>query len=480
VIVIGAGPGGLCTGIRLLEAGIRDFVILEKAPGVGGTWWHNRYPGAECDVPSHLYSFSFERKLDWRKPFATQPEIQAYLEHCAHEYGLEPHLQLATEVRRACWEDAASRWRVETTTGQVLHARVLVSAIGMFNEPWRPDLPGLGDFAGACFHSARWDHGHDPSGERIAVVGSAASATQLVPEVAKRAGRLHVFQRTANWVLPKEDEPFDDETLRRFRQDPDVLPAMRDAIFRDLENLITFDDAERIAKTGHVLRKALAIVEDPEVRRKLTPTHPYGCKRPLLSNDYYPTFNRPNVELVTEPIARVLPNGIETVDGTLRTVDAIVLATGFRTTRYLSAIEVTGRGGVQLDDAWSDGAHAYLGITTSGFPNLFMLYGPNTNNGSILFMLECQVDYVMRRIEQMESEDLAWIDVRREVMDAYNEALQRDLDAVEVWNASCSGYYRAPSGRIVTQWPHAMSEYRSRTRRDDADAYASARRPASA
>ncbi|MEE2665020.1 MAG: NAD(P)/FAD-dependent oxidoreductase [Myxococcota bacterium] len=470
-MIIGAGPGGLCTAIRLLQAGIRDFVILEKAAGVGGTWWHNSYPGAECDVPSHLYSFSFEPKDDWVKPFSTQPEIKAYLEHCVAKYGLTPHLRLETEVRSAGWEDPPGRWRIETTAGEVVHAPIVVSAIGMFNEPHWANVPGLDRFEGTLFHSARWNHDHDLNGERVATIGSAASATQFVPEIAKQAGQLYVFQRSANWVLPKEDDPFDEEALGAFRADAGLVSGSRQQIFEGLENLIQFDDQELIAKTGHVHKKFLGVVVDPEVRRKLTPRHPYGCKRPLLSNDYYPAFNRPNVELVTEGIAGITDDAIETTDGKLRRVDTIVMATGFETTKYLSAIEVRGRDGLQLEDAWRDGAQAYLGITTSGFPNLFMLYGPNTNNGSILFMLECQVDYVMRQLERMQARSVAWIDVRREVMDSYNEALQRELDGVDVWHASCNGYYRGPSGRIVTQWPRNMTIYRERTQADDTDAY---------
>jgi len=474
VVIIGAGPGGLCTAIRLLEAGIRDFVILEKAAGIGGTWWHNTYPGAECDVPSHLYAFSFEPQYDWTKPFATQPEIKAYLEHCVAKYGLAPHLRLETEGRSARWEDPPGRWRIETTADEVIHAPIVVSAIGMFNEPHWADIPGLERFEGTIFHSARWNHDHDLDGEHVATIGSAASATQFVPEVAKQAEQLYVFQRSANWVLPKADDPFDQETIGAFRADARIVSNARQQIFQELENLIEFDDQELIAKAGHVHEKFLGVVVDPEVRRKLTPLHPYGCKRPLLSNDYYPTFNRPNVELVTERIAEIRADAIETTDGELRRVDTIVMATGFETTKYLSAIEVHGRDGLRLEDAWSDGAQAYFGITTSGFPNLFMLYGPNTNNGSILYMIECQVAYVMRQLAQMQARKLAWIDIRRESMDSYNEALQQELDGVDVWNASCNGYYRGPSGRIVTQWPRKMAIYHERTQADDSDAYETA------
>lgn len=469
VAVIGAGPGGLCMAIHLKQAGIEDFVVLEKADGVGGTWRHNRYPGAACDVQSHLYSYSFRPKVDWSRPYGTQPEILAYFEECVDEYGLAPHIRLSCGVESARWD--GGHWHLTTEQGDDVVARTLVASVGMFNDVNWPDVPGLDAFGGTVFHSARWKDGHDLTGEAVAVIGSAASAVQLVPEVAKLAGKLHVFQRTATWVLPKEDTPYTPEQIAAFRADPGIVAADREAIFRRVDKAITFSDPEMLRLSEAAGLRNLEVVEDPEVRRKLTPQIPYGCHRPLVSNDYYPTFNRPNVELVTDPIAKVTGSSIVTADGTERPVDTIILATGFKTTQYTAAIPITGRDGVRLDEAWSAGAQAYLGISTSGFPNLFMLYGPNTNNGSILFMIECQVAYVMRQLRRMEEEGLAWMDVRRDVMDRYNEELQRDLDRVEVWQAGCSGYYRAPSGRIVTQWPHTMTEYQRRTERPDPDAY---------
>jgi cation diffusion facilitator CzcD-associated flavoprotein CzcO len=271
--------------------------------------------------------------------------------------------------------------------------------------------------------------------------------------------------------MPKEDEPYTAEQLEHFRTHPEVLAAMRREIFERIDPNLTFSHPERRAELEAFSRKNLALVEDPAVRAQLTPDFPHGCKRPLISNDWYPTFNRDNVELVTEPIDHIAPDGLVTADGTHRPVDTIILATGFQTTRFLSTIEVTGRGGLRLADAWRDGAQAYLGIVTAGFPNLFMLYGPNTNNGSLIFMIEQQVGYTMRQLARLDNEQLAWIDVRPDVMTAYNEAIQRDLDGVEVWNASCNNYYRGPSGRIVTQWPHSMSEYEARCAAPDPDAY---------
>jgi cation diffusion facilitator CzcD-associated flavoprotein CzcO len=471
VIIIGAGPGGICAAIRLKHAGFTDLVIVDKASGVGGTWYHNKYPGCACDIQSHLYSFSFEIKRDWTRPYATQPEILEYMEHCVDKYGLAPHLRLSTAVKAAFWDDECTMWRVVTDKGEEIEADIVISALGMFNDLNYPDIEGLDSFTGTMFHSARWDHDHDLNGERVAVIGTAASAVQFLPTVASRAGQLTVYQRSANWVLPKVDDIFTSEQLDHFRTDPIAARQIRWDVWRRVEGVITFSDPAMLKAAEEAGLKNLETVRDPEVRRKLTPHVPWGCHRPLSSNDYYPIYNQPNVELVTEPIEHITTNGIKTIDGVERTFDTIILGTGFKTTRYLSAIDVVGRGGQRINDAWHDGAQAYLGITTAGFPNLFMLYGPNTNNGSILFMIECQVSYILRQLERMADEGLAWIDVRREVMADYNAELQRDLDNVAVWQAACQGYYRSPSGRIVTQWPHTMAEFRERTMRPDVDAF---------
>ena len=472
--IIGAGPGGICMAIKLREAGVDTFTIFERASAVGGTWFHNTYPGCACDVPSALYSFSFELKRDWSRPYGTQPEIQSYFEHCVDKYGLAPHLRLGEGIASARWDDERALWVLTTEHGDEHEFDVVIAAVGMFGKPAWPLIPGLDGFDGTVFHSARWDHSHDISGERVAVIGSAASAVQFVPVIAATVGQLVLFQRTPNWVLPKADDPYSPEQLERLRTDPDALLVARREVWDRVEGSITFSDPKAIVQAQELALRNMAVVEDPDVRAKLTPNFPHGCKRPLVSNEWYPTFNRPNVELVTEAIERVETDGIVTVDGVHRPVDTIVLATGFETTRYLATIEVTGREGRRIDDAWSKGAQAYLGVTTAGFPNLFMLYGPNTNNGSILFMIECQVAYAMRQLARLDREHLAWIDVRPDVMDAYNRALQEDLDHVDVWAASCNNYYRGPSGTIVTQWPHTMSEYETRTASPDDDAYETA------
>jgi cation diffusion facilitator CzcD-associated flavoprotein CzcO len=348
---------------------------------------------------------------------------------------------------------------------------VVVSAIGMFNELQWPDIPGLDEFRGTLFHSARWNHAHDLSGKSVAVIGSAATAVQMIPEIAKAVGRLYVYQRSANWVLPKANGPFTREQSARFVNEPDAARSEREKIYGEVEKNCTFSDPQVRRDAERAGLAALSAVTDPEVRRKLTPTVAWGCHRPLVTNDYYPTFNRPNVELVTESIEKISGDSILTADGKERRIDTLVLATGFQVARFLSAIDVTGRGDRRLEDEWRDGARAYLGISVPGFPNLFMLYGPNTNNGSILQMLEYQVEFVLRQIQLMETGKITWMDVRREAMERYDAQIQEELAVIEVWQAVCHNYYRAESGRIVTQWPNTMSEYRRRCRASPPDSY---------
>jgi len=467
IAVIGAGPGGIATGVKLKAAGFDDFVIFEKSGDVGGTWNHNRYPGAACDVKSHLYSFSFELNPNWSRPYAEQPEIQAYMRRTAEKYGLIPHIRFGTKVNGARWDEARSVWILDVGEGEPFVADAVISALGMFNDLNKPVIEGLGSFEGTLFHSAEWPKDDNIAGKRVGVIGSAASAVQFVPEIARTAGQLYVFQRSANWVVPKDDTPYTEEELRRFREDPSAMLAIRKALYDELEGFITFANPEALAGAEAAGRQNLEVVEDPETRRKLTPNVPYGCQRPLIHSLYYRAFNRPNVELVTEPIARITSQGIVTRDDRERAVDTIILATGFAANRYLAAIDVTGRGGVKITDAWKDGAQAYLGVMTAGFPNLFMLYGPNTNNGSILYMIERQVDYAVKQLQRLEADGLAWIDVKPDVQAAYNAALQEDLAKVSVWQAGCSNYYRGAGGQIVTQWPHTMDAYTQVTAEPD-------------
>ena len=471
IAIIGAGPGGLCMGIRLKEAGFNDFVILEKGQGVGGTWYHNRYPGCAVDLPSYLYSFSFEKKYDWTRPYAPQPELLAYMEGIAVKYDLLGHCRFDSEVTRAAWQEGSASWQLDLATGDTLDANVVVSAVGMFNDLTYPDLEGLADFEGPCFHSARWDWDIPLEGQRIGVVGSAASAVQIVPELVDVAKQVHLFQRTANWVLPKDDDPYTEEQLEFFRTDPHAAAGIRQAIFDGIETGQAFYDPTVRGEMESVGLAAIDVVENPDVRAKLMPKHLWGCKRPLFSNDYYSAFNRPNLELVTEDIARITADGVVLSNGEERKLDTLVLATGFSATEYLSAIEVVGRKGLGLAEAWNDGAQAYQGVTTAGFPNLFMLYGPNTNQGSLITMIEWEVDHALAHIRRLVTENLAWIDVKADRQAAYNEQLQKDIESIEAWADGCNNYYSAPSGRVVTQWPKNMSAYRDMVLEIDPDAY---------
>ena len=470
--IIGAGAGGLCAGIRLQQTGRDSFLIFDPAAKVGGTWYRNTYPGACCDIPSHIYSYSFAPSAEWSKPYGAQHEILAYMEKVADDYNLAPHLRLGTAVESATWHEEQSRWILRLSTGDEVEAQFLIGAVGMFGKLNFPVIDGLDSFEGAMFHSAAWDHDVDLAGKEVAVIGSAASAVQFIPEIAPVVGQLNVFQRTPNWILPKEDTPYTEEQKQEFRDRPELMAESRQQLFELIEVSLDYTARDTVERVQAYAGESLAVVEDPEIRRNLTPDHPWGCKRPLLSNDYLPIFNRSNVELVVDPIERITADSVVTAGGTGRPVDVIVLATGFETTKYVSAIEVVGRDGVGLADAWADDPVAYLGVTTSGFPNLFMLYGPNTNGGnSIILMLEHQVEYVIRLLDALDQSGDEWVDVRREVMDDFNDVLQDDIAGVDVWQASCNGYYRSASGRIVTQWPFNFSEYRRRAESDDISSF---------
>ncbi len=468
VAIMGAGAGGLGLAIRLAKSGQRDFVLFEASDGVGGTWRANTYPGAACDVPSHLYSYSFALKPDWSKTYANQPEILQYFEDCADRFGIRPHLRPHTRITAARWDERARQWRLTDAEGGGYVADVLVSAIGTFTTPFVPVIDGLGSFAGPCFHSARWEHEHDLAGARVAVIGTGASAAQIVPELAKQAREVHVFQRTPQWILPRSDKPFSEEQKRRFAHNPIAIRRHRREIYRAFENTIAFRHGDEVAEQ----LKTLALshidhrIQDDELRAKLTPDYPFGCKRTLVCSDFYKALVRDNVELVTEGIERVTPDAIVTDDGRERPVDAIVLATGFKATEYLEGIDVVGIGGRRLHDDWAEVAHAYMGLTVSGYPNFFMLYGPNTNQGgnSIIVILEAQATYVLGALRAMRLRRARAVDVRRDIMDAYNQELAQAL-AGTVWSDGCQSYFKNANGRIATQLPQTSGWYAKKTRR---------------
>ena len=477
IAIIGAGHSGICLGMLLRRAGIDDFVILEKAASLGGTWRENTYPGASCDAPSFLYSFSFAQKTDWSRRFAWQPELLGYAAQCAVEAGLLPHCRFNSEVTAARFDGARNLWRVELADGSAIEARFLVSGVGQLHRPSIPDLPGRGDFAGPQFHSARWDHSVDLTGKRIAVIGNAASAVQFVPQVAPLAARVTIFQRSANWLLPRKDRLYSPRLHRVMTRWPWLAKLRHDWqwFFFGEMMLTPLMKRVRIAQWAARQRSLLHLrrqVRDPALRAKLVPDYPVGARRVLFNDDYYPALGRRNVRLVTESIERIEATGVRTREGELHEADVMVFATGFKATEFLAPIQVTGRGGRSLAEQWRHGAHAYLGVTVSGFPNFFMLYGPNTNLGhnSILVMIEAQAAYVVQALERMEARGLRRLDVRREVMDVYNRRLARDLEK-SVWADATSSWYKLADGTITNNWPHGTIRYRRLLRTVDLDDY---------
>ena len=475
IAILGAGFSGVCLAIQLGRAGFRDFTIFEKADRIGGTWRDNVYPGAACDSPSFAYCFSFEQKTDWTRKWAQQPEILGYLEHCVRKYGLEPHLRLGCEIVSARFDEARSLWRLTTRAGDEHEAEILVSGTGQLNRPYTPELPGLADFAGAQFHSARWDHACELDGRDVAVIGNAASAVQFVPEIAPRVRRLSLYQRSANWMFPKGDRLFSERERARFTRWPWLARLYRWWIWLSFElrwpvfrgNAFLARQTTKIAE-----RHALASVRDPGLRRALTPDYPIGGKRILISDDYYPALERENVEVVLEPIERVTRDGIVTRDGRERRADVLILATGFESTSFLAPMRIEGAGAQSLNEAWKDGAEAYRGISVAGFPNLFLMYGPNTNLGhnSIIFMIECQTRYIVDCLRQMRARGIAAIDVRHEVMGGYNAKLAREL-AGTVWTQTSHSWYKNKAGRITNNWSGSTLRYWWETRRADLGDY---------
>ncbi|MBX6767944.1 MAG: NAD(P)/FAD-dependent oxidoreductase [Actinomadura rubrobrunea] len=470
VVIIGSGFGGIGMAARLLQAGVRDVVVLEKADGLGGTWRDNTYPGAACDIPSHLYSFSFEPKVDWSRRFPRQDEILDYLWHVARKYDVLPRIRFGAEVTEARFDEETGLWRVATAGGDGLAARVLISACGQLNRPALPDIEGRDSFAGTSFHSARWDHGADLSGKRVAVIGTGASAIQIVPEIARTAARLVVFQRSAPYVIGKPDRPYRFWEKTLLAAVPGLYALSRARIYAAYEAralaFVKYPALMRLLawRFRRILRDQ---VPDPGLRARLVPDYPMGCKRILLSDDYYPALTRPNVELVTDPITRITPSGVE-AGGRVHDVDVIVYATGFRGADFVGPMKVVGRDGLTLDEAWRDGARAHLGITVSGFPNLFLLYGPYTNLGhnSIIYMLESQFRYVLGCVRALRETGLAWIDVRPEVQDAFDRRMRERMRAT-VWEAGCASWYMTADGKVVNNWPGFTFAYRRATRRPD-------------
>jgi cation diffusion facilitator CzcD-associated flavoprotein CzcO len=474
IAIIGTGFSGLGMAIKLKQAGFEDFVVLERAEDVGGTWWANTYPDCACDVPSHLYSFSFAPNPNWSQTYSSQPEIRDYLRAIADRYGLRESIRFGHEVSAAAWDEEAGRWEISTSRG-MLRARVLIGAMGPLTEPRIPDLPGLSEFEGAVFHSARWDHSVDLAGKRVAAVGTGASAIQFVPAIQPRVERLHVFQRTPPWVVPHTNRPIRGFERRLFRAVPAAQRAVRGAIYAARETLVLgFVKRPRLmrvlerAARRHIARQ----VPDGELRAKVTPDYAFGCKRILPSNRWYPALGKENVELVSGGAVEVRERSILGADGVERPVDAIVFATGFKVTDMPIATRVRGRGGLLLDDHWHGSPRAYFGAAIAGFPNFFMLLGPNTGLGhsSMVYMIESQIAHVLGALREMRRAGAATVEVRAEAQEAFNAEVDSRMQGT-VWNTGCASWYIDPTGRNATLWPDWTWRFRRRAARFDPTAY---------
>jgi cation diffusion facilitator CzcD-associated flavoprotein CzcO len=479
IAIVGAGFSGLGMAIRLRQQGREDFVVLERGSDVGGTWHFNTYPGCACDVPSHLYSFSFAPNPGWSQTYSRQPEIRKYLRDCADRFGVRDQIRFGCEVESAEWDEETRRWRIATSQGE-LRARVLIGGMGPLFEPKLPQIPGLDRFEGALFHSARWDHDYELRGKRVAAIGTGASAIQFVPAIQPEVSQLHVFQRTPPWVVPHTNRPVTGFERRLFRALPAAQRAMRGLIYSSRELLVLgFAKRPRLMRMLECIarRHMREQISDPDLLEKVTPDYTIGCKRILPSNAWYPALDSANVELVTNPITEVGPNSVITADGAERDVDAIILGTGFQVTEMPAAKLLRGRDGRTLDEVWAAGPQAYLGCTVAGFPNFFLLLGPNTGlgHGSMVYMIESQIAYVLDALKRVETGAGEVIELRPQAQAAYNEHLDRDLDTT-VWNTGCKSWYMDAGGRNAAIWPDWTWRFRRRTSRFDSQRYTTSRR----
>jgi cation diffusion facilitator CzcD-associated flavoprotein CzcO len=467
VAIIGAGFGGIAVAAALRAAGFGEVVLLDRADRVGGVWRDNQYPGCACDVPAPLYSYSFAPNPDWSRRFPPHSEILAYLRRCVADLGLTGNLRLNTEVTEARWDDTERCWRLRTATGDEIVADVLVPAVGQLSRPIVPDLPGADRFRGPALHTARWDPRLRIDGRRVAVIGTGASAIQLVPAIAGRAERVIVFQRSAPWTLPKPDRRYGRLRRAAYRRMPALMRPARAltwamTVYTGAALLGNRAAAATLRAASRAQRRWQ--VGDARLRARVTPDEPMGCKRVLFTSAWLPALARPDVDLVTEKIVEVTPDGIRTADGAEHRCDILVYGTGFAATQFLVPMRVLGRDGTRLDEVWRDGAHAYLGMTVPGFPNMFLVYGPNTNTGntSVVYFHEAQARYIAAAVARLAAGS-APLEVRPEVAAGYDAELQGRL-ATSVWTA-CRSWYRTAGGRIVTNWPGTAGEYRRRTAR---------------
>ena len=474
-VIIGAGFAGLCAAIKLQEDGERDFVVLEKGPDVGGTWRDNTYPGATCDVPSQLYSYSFAA-YDWPNSYSPQPEIQAYIQQVAQESGTLDRFVFDSLVEDAAWDDTAQRWTVRASTGTWV-SRTLVVAAGGLSAPKLPDIEGIETFQGEVFHSARWNHDVDLTGKRVAVIGTGASAIQIVPEVQQVAGHLDVYQRTAPWIIPRNDRPYGSLERAALRRVPGLRHLYRTGLYWAHEAYVpAFTIEPRIAAPARkvALANIAKGITDPGLREKVTPSFEFGCKRVLRSNTYYPALDADNTDLVTDPIAKITGNAVVTADGVEREIDVLVVATGFHTTELPITEHISGRDGQLLADRWrASGMAAYKGTTVPGFPNLFLLVGPNTGQGhtSMIFIIESQVAYLRDALRRLRGAGVSSLEPTQEATDRWNRSLQKRMGRTVWTTGGCQSWYLDAHGRNTTLWPRSTVDFRRRLASFDADAY---------
>ncbi|HSX68349.1 NAD(P)/FAD-dependent oxidoreductase [Nocardioides sp.] len=482
-LIVGAGFAGLCAAIKLDEAGESDYVVIEKDSDVGGTWHINTYPGAECDVPSQLYSYSFALNPDWSKVYSPQQEIWEYTKKVATDAGVLDRVVLETAVQNSAWDNARQRWIVTTgsvdgTTTRTYASRTLISGSGGLSEPSLPDIKGIDSFAGDTFHSARWNHDVDLAGKRIAVIGTGASAIQLVPELQTIAGRVDVYQRTPNWIIPRNERQFSRIEKELFRRVPLAQRAVRAGVYATLEGRVpAFAKFPTLLKLVERQGKAniAKAIKDPELRAAVTPDYRAGCKRILVSNKWYPAIASDNVDLITSGIAEIRPNSIVDKDGVEREIDVLVIATGFHVTDQPIAGHITGTDGRTLAEVWSDkGMRAYKGTTINGFPNLFQIVGPNTALGhsSIIFIIESQVRYIVDAARTLRREGLAAVEPTIEAQDAWNDEVQRRMQPTVWLTGGCASWYVDEFGNNTTLWPGQTFSFRNHLSRFDLDKYA--------
>ena len=471
-IIIGSGFSGICLAIQLKAKGIHDFIILEKAKNLGGTWRENTYPGAECDIPSALYSYSFEPYPYWEYKWSHQPQILEYLHHCATKYEILSHIHFQKELIAAEWNEEKDNWKVITKDGSIFYSKTFTTAIGQLHHPSTPNFKGKDSFEGVAFHSAQWNHEISLKNKIVGIIGTGASASQFIPQVAKEAKQVIIFQRSPNWMLPKQDRLYKNWEKQLVRRFPFLLKMYRlklwllgGALFILMKDGNHYLRKVYQSKTKKYIREN---IDDLELRKKLVPKYPLGAKRVLFSDDYYASLNQKNVTLITESIQEINFEGLKTSNGISHQMEVMVFGTGFKTNPFLLGIDIKGRNGITIQEAWKDSPKNYLGITVNDFPNLFMMYGPNTNLGhnSIIIMSEAQANYIVQCVDGLKKNNWKSLEVKKEVLQKYHDSIQERLRNM-IWTKIEMSWYQSKNGDIPNNWPGRTMEYTRRTRRVD-------------